>query len=370
MNKYLSLLVVLMATLFATNSFAFTPPDAPDRGWYVVDQTGRLNTLQINALNNKIKRISQATHNEFGIAFLQSLDGESIEDAAYHTFQKWGIGKHGLDNGVLIMVALKDHKSRIETGKGVGGEITDLQARQILDNTMRPKLRSGDFYGAFDAALNDLSGLMDSRANQKATPLPQPQVVINPAVPVDAPAVSQPAHASESDTGLLIVLVVLGVGLGGFILFLVIADRRRIQQEEEGRRQRSLAYARDREQYQARYGNQSFPQPQTPEPAPAPVSTDRGDSLADTLGTIAAVEAVDSIVESNETVTETVTKTHHKKPRYRKEEDSSSSSSSSSSDSSSSYDSGSSSSSSWDSGSSGGGFGGGDSGGGGASSGW
>src|SRR5580692_5341393 len=103
MKKYLSLLVVLMATLFTANAFAFTAPAAPDNGWYVLDQTGRLSAMEVSALNQKIKRVSDATHNEFGIALIQSLESSTIEEAATATFRKWGIGKHGLDNGVLIM---------------------------------------------------------------------------------------------------------------------------------------------------------------------------------------------------------------------------------------------------------------------------
>src|SRR5258708_2462043 len=193
MKKYLSLLVALTVTLFAASSFAFTAPPAPATGWYVYDGTGRMSTVQISALNNKINRVSQATHNEFGVALVQSLDGDTIEDATYVTFKKWGIGKHGLDNGILIMVSLKDHKSRIETGKGVGGEITDLQSKKIQDNTMRPRLQKGDFAGAFSATIDDLSALMDSRANQTATQLPPPS---SPTHPPSPPCANHP-HATE-----------------------------------------------------------------------------------------------------------------------------------------------------------------------------
>ena len=224
MKKYISLFVAFLATFITANAFAFTAPPAPAHGWYVVDQTGRMSTVEISALNQKIDRVSKATHNEFGVALIQSLDGDTIDDAAYNTFKAWGIGKHGLDNGVLIMVALKDHKTRIETGKGVGGEITDLQAKQILDNTMRPRLKAGNFAGAFSAAIDDLSSLMDSRANQKATPVPVPTVNTQQS---DAPVNAAPvAHQSDGSTELFVLMVFLVLGVVGFFVWWFISRSR------------------------------------------------------------------------------------------------------------------------------------------------
>lgn len=73
MSKYLSILVALVVTLFTANALAFTPPPAPQKGWYVYDGTGQLTATQISALNHKIERISQSTKNEFGIAFSRAL---------------------------------------------------------------------------------------------------------------------------------------------------------------------------------------------------------------------------------------------------------------------------------------------------------
>jgi len=249
MNKYLSILVALMVTMFAANSFAFTPPSAPTKGWYVSDGTGRLTTVQIGALNDKINRISKTTNNELAIAFVQSLDGTPIEDASYTTFRSWGIGKHGLDNGVLIMLALKEHKSRIETGKGVGGEITDIQAKQILDG-LRPQLRNGDFFGAFNNALDGVSGLLDSRANAKFTPAPPPAPVQQPitAPPVDAQPTTQQASGGIGGFGIFL-LVLLGLGVAGAALyfFVIVPGQER---EEEERRQRELDARRARAESQ------------------------------------------------------------------------------------------------------------------------
>lgn len=172
MNKYISTLIILATLLFAGNSLTFTPLSVPANGFYVADQTGKMTDTQIQALNQKIEHLNQSTHNEFAVVLLSDLQGADIETAANQTFRTWSVGKRGLNNGVLIMVALKERKSRIETGKGVEGEITDLQANDILTKNLNPYLKRGDFAGGFNAALDATSNLLESRYQTKATPVP------------------------------------------------------------------------------------------------------------------------------------------------------------------------------------------------------
>lgn len=377
MKKYLALAVVLLTALFTANAFAFTPPPAPDHGWYVVDQTGQMSAPDISALNNKIKRISDATHNEFGVALIQSLDGDSIEDAAYNTFKKWGIGKHGLDNGVLIILSLKDHKSRIETGKGVGGEITDLQSKQILDG-MRPQLRSGNFAGAFNYALDNLSSLLESRANQKATPIPPPVATSQPDVPA---AATQAQSSSGSGSGLIVLFFVLSIlGIGGVIFWrrIWVANRK-----EEERQRRRIQEDMDRREQQfytpppVHTVHHNVPVTRASVPLVAAVQTES--QYEDNSTSTAAQEENDARAESRNRLRRAEEDEEERRERRaredREEEDRrrrrDEESSSSGSSGSSGWGGGSSDSGSSGGGfDSGGGFGGGDSGGGGASGGW
>jgi uncharacterized protein len=353
MNKYISLLIVLVATLLSANALAFTAPPAPANGWYVYDGTGRLTTTQVSDLNHKIKSISDATHNEFGLVFIQSLDGSTIDDAAYETFQKWGIGKHGLDNGVLIILSLKDHKSRIETGKGVGGEITDLQAKQILDS-MRPQLQTGNFYGAFNLALDSVSSLLDSRANQKATPIP-------------VPAVSN-ANVQQPSSGhgeLIAFFIMVCFGMIGVIVWIFISTRRTQKEIESRRLERMETYSR-RSREQDEYV------------APAPtvyteVPVARPSIPLTVAADVAAAGVAVSVLDTERQDREERRERLERRKREEREESESRRSQESSTTVVSTYDSGPSIGSSVDIGGGtdiGGGFGGGSSGGGGADGSW
>ncbi len=262
MNKYIAMVVAIFATLFAVNAAAYTPPPAPAKGWYVVDQTGRMTPDQIQKLNQKIDRVSKATKNEFGILLLQDMGGENIEDVANATYKAWGVGKRGLDNGALIVVALKERKSRIETGKGTEGEIPDLRAADILKNNLNPHLKTGDFYGGFDQTIDAVSSFLESRRHQKADPPPAPVATHAPTpVPVATTPVtttSQPrATSANCDVsggivagGLGWIFILGTLGLIGALL--VRSHLRRKREEEEAARQAAEAARRRREERAAK----------------------------------------------------------------------------------------------------------------------
>lgn len=220
MKNLLKTLILLTLTLCASSVFAFTIPSAPPNGTYVLDLSGKLSTQQVQSLNEKIENIKSNTNNEFGVLLLQNMDGENVEDVAYKVFNTWGIGKKGLDNGVLIVIAVAERKTRIETGKGVG-ELTDLQSSDILANILRPSLKKGDFFGGLNATIDAASGAIESRKKSKAvvnspTPAPTNNLISN-----------SPSENSSDDGGSLILFLVIGgLVVGGFVIYNIISNKR------------------------------------------------------------------------------------------------------------------------------------------------
>lgn len=236
MRKLFAFLLCLtcLVLLWAGVARAYTAPPPPVRGGYVLDQTGRMSPSDIQQLNQKIDRISKATNNEFACVLLQSLEGDTIEDAAGTIFHTWGIGKHGLDNGLLIIVSLKDRKSRIETGKGVEGEVTDLQANDILKKNLNPQLKAGNFAAGFSNTVDALGSLLESRAQAKLTPPPAPTTTQD-TTPMPAGTPASEGSKSSGNGGLILLLV---LGVGGFIvvaMWLSARSRQREMLEEEER---------------------------------------------------------------------------------------------------------------------------------------
>lgn len=169
MKRYLSVIVALMVTLFAFSSFAFSPPPKPDNGWYVRDDAGKLTSDQVSQLNQKIENLNKTTKNEYAVLIVSSLDGDDIADAAQDTFRAWGVGKKDLNNGVMFIVSVGDHKMRIQTGKGAEGDLPDLLCKDILDHEAKPHFKRGEFYEGVNAVLDAMAAHMESRATGNNT---------------------------------------------------------------------------------------------------------------------------------------------------------------------------------------------------------
>lgn len=245
MNKILSMLAFLMVALFAGNSFAYTAPPKPESGWYIRDQAGKLSTDQLSQLNHKLESISKGTKNEIGALILSSMDGDNIEDVTQATFKAWGVGKAGLDNGVLVVISVAERKSRIQTGKGVEGDLPDLKANDILRNSLAPHLKKGDFYGGLNATFDAITASLESRHATVTTPAHTTQAPL-------PQTVAQSTHTSEASSGVGLVLFVGSLvffAIVGFVIFLVKKDEdNKNSLLEEARALREARFRRQREQ--------------------------------------------------------------------------------------------------------------------------
>lgn len=132
------LAAALVFSLLSSRALAFTPPPLSGA---VNDAAGLLTPQERQELERLLAEHRKAHGHEVVVFTAPSLGAETIEDAAYATFNAWGVGKKDKDNGVLLMVAPKDRRLRIESGKGVGGALTDLVSKRILTERVGPKLK-------------------------------------------------------------------------------------------------------------------------------------------------------------------------------------------------------------------------------------
>ena len=122
----------LCATLLllgAGSARAFNVPKQTD---YVTDTAGVLSPAELTDLNNRLGDYERKSTHQIFVLVTASLEGEPIEDVGYQLIQTWKPGQKGKDNGVVLVIATGERRIRIETGKGVGGDLTDLQANDII----------------------------------------------------------------------------------------------------------------------------------------------------------------------------------------------------------------------------------------------
>ena len=110
---------------------ADTLPPKPTQ--YVTDNAGILSAAARSELNAKLAAYERDTSNQILVATFPDVpDGYQMEDFTQRTFDSWGVGQKGKDNGVVLFVFPKSHKMRIEVGYGLEGAIPDATAKSIL----------------------------------------------------------------------------------------------------------------------------------------------------------------------------------------------------------------------------------------------
>ena len=145
------LLGLLMAFFFLS---AFTAPEKPDYGIY--DPNHYLTEEVVTQIRDLNEANSQKAEKlQIGVYIVDSLEGESIETVANETARAWKIGYSGDNFGSLIVVAVQDRKSRIETSNNTAIRITDYQTKQILAAS-RTDFKNGDYSKGILAIAKDL----------------------------------------------------------------------------------------------------------------------------------------------------------------------------------------------------------------------
>jgi uncharacterized protein len=137
-----ALLIAVQAA--AEPLWAIPNPRVRDGKW-VSDETRGLRVETVSRINSAINDLERSTGAEMAVVVIRSLDGISIEDAAARLFDRWGIGKKGRDNGLLLLWSINDRRVRVEVGYGLEGVLPDSKAGAILDKYVIPKFKEGEF---------------------------------------------------------------------------------------------------------------------------------------------------------------------------------------------------------------------------------
>jgi len=123
-----------------------------------------------NAIDAKLAAHEQRTGEQVVVLTVRSLNGQDIESYANDVFAQWKLGKKGVDNGVLIVVAVDDHRMRIEVGYGLEGTLTDLASSRIIREHMEPHFADGDYVAGVEAGVDGVLGVLDGDATAAAAP--------------------------------------------------------------------------------------------------------------------------------------------------------------------------------------------------------
>lgn len=163
-----SLLTLLATLLLASPLTSAALVSVPAFSAHVIDLTQTLSASQQTALEQKLSNFQAIKGSQIAVLLVPTTQPEAIEQYAIRVTDEWKVGRESIDDGILIVVAKDDRKMRIEVGYGLEGAVTDLYAKRIINETMTPQFKQGDFAGGLEAATNQLIGLIEGE------PLPAP----------------------------------------------------------------------------------------------------------------------------------------------------------------------------------------------------
>ena len=135
----------------------------------VTDLTRTLPDAQRAALEERLAAFEAKKGSQVAVLLVPTTQPETIEQYAIRVAEQWKLGRKGVDDGVLLLVALKDRAVRIEVGYGLEGALPDATAKRIVEEYIVPRFRQGDFSGGISAGVDRIVKVIEGE------PLPPPQ---------------------------------------------------------------------------------------------------------------------------------------------------------------------------------------------------
>jgi uncharacterized protein len=154
------LLVLLANISFA--QVAVPPLRSP-----VTDLTQTLTQEQRSALENRLREFEARKGSQVAVLLVPTTQPEAIEQYSIRVAEQWKLGRKGVDDGVLLLVAKNDRAVRIEVGYGLEGALPDVIANRIVNQVIVPRFRSGNFAGGIEEGVSRIMAVIEGE------PLPE-----------------------------------------------------------------------------------------------------------------------------------------------------------------------------------------------------
>ena len=167
LNKFNCL--VILFSFFLTSQLALAAlVEIPELKTRVTDLTQTLSQAQQAQLEQKLAAFEAKKGSQIAVLIVPTTQPEDIAQYSIRVVGAWKLGRKEVQDGILILIAKDDKKSRIEVDNGLQGAIPDLTAHRIRTEVMRPLIRAGDIFGGIDAGVDQLIKVIDGEA------LPEP----------------------------------------------------------------------------------------------------------------------------------------------------------------------------------------------------
>src|ERR1700750_2107115 len=162
-------ILLVLAAFVCWMSFASADVAVPVLTARVTDQTGTLSAADTAALEQKLKDFESRKGSQIAVLIVPTTQPEDIAQYSIRVAEQWKLGRKGIDDGALLIVAKDDRRLRIEVGYGLEGALNDATANRIISEIITPKFKQGDFVGGINAGVDRMISVIDGE------PLPAPK---------------------------------------------------------------------------------------------------------------------------------------------------------------------------------------------------
>jgi uncharacterized protein len=125
------------------------------------DLTQTLTADQRKSLEERLAVFEARKGAQIAVLIVPTTQPETIEQFGIRVAEKWKVGRKGVDDGAILIVAMKDRAVRIEVGYGLEGVLPDAIVKRIVEEDIVPRFKQGDFYGGIDAGTSRMMSVMD-----------------------------------------------------------------------------------------------------------------------------------------------------------------------------------------------------------------
>jgi uncharacterized protein len=167
----LSLLVLSLAAPPAVRA----QDDFPEFTAPVVDAARVVPDDVEQRVNAELLDYQRRSGNQIAVCVVRTTGNRSLEDYTIDLAREWGVGEEGEDNGALLLIAYEDRDLRIEVGRGLEGELTDLESGRIIRNHIIPRMQQGDVGGAIETGTLELRRALGDTAAGSPAPIEEPE---------------------------------------------------------------------------------------------------------------------------------------------------------------------------------------------------
>jgi len=135
----------------------------------VTDLTATLSREQQVRLEQELQNFEAKKGSQLAVLIVPTTHPETIEQYGIRVADSWKLGRRGIDDGALLLIAKNDHSLRIEVGYGLEGALNDATAKRIVSEVIVPYFKKGDFYGGIEAGIQSIIRVIEGE------PLPPPR---------------------------------------------------------------------------------------------------------------------------------------------------------------------------------------------------